>query len=633
MSERLKWQDELELFGRIKNTLVLTDNIYDCYPVAGDDGRLGFTSSLEAYIVKYLTDAEFRAVIGYDPARGFYELYTNPECGQNLLKNTVLFADSDLYKRCVSEKREEGEFLNAERDEDIAKIFYCILAQKKIRIGMIIRYSSRLLSRPDDPEKRERRLFLCMRLGSENTFENRLFVLADKINDLPVWFYYDNPRLKVISVSKPDHAAREKIIRKMSTELLDTYSIDHKQYDELVKVFVGLSEGMLTSDIQNLFRMMYDQKMGFEQIEKAILLYRHGVNENPWKQIKKETLLDLERNLSKRVVGQEKVIARSAEVIRRAALGMTGLQQSSHSSRPRGVLVFAGPTGTGKTELAKAITEQLFMDDRNIIRFDMSEYRAEHSDQKLLGAPPGYVGYEQGGQLTNAVREHPFSVLLFDEIEKAHPSILDKFLQILDDGRITDGHGDTVYFQDCLIIFTTNLGIVVPSPNIPGRWVTNVSYKEDITYKEVEQKVLTAIKEYYREQIARPELLSRIGDNILVFDYIRPSAVKSIVDMQVERICKGLKDRIGLQIHLAEQAYSDLYEYCREDLPKGEGGRGIGNTVERCLINPLASNPVFRDAVEGNMDLEIERLVKTEDGIIVSARKTADDVSASGADK
>lgn len=295
--------------------------------------------------------------------------------------------------------------------------------------------------------------------------------------------------------------------------------------------------------------------------------------------------------------------------------------------------MFAGPTGTGKTELAKAITEQLFMDDRNIIRFDMSEYRAEHSDQKLLGAPPGYVGYEQGGQLTNAVREHPFSVLLFDEIEKAHPSILDKFLQILDDGRITDGHGDTVYFQDCLIIFTTNLGIVVPSPNIPGRWVTNVSYKEDITYKEVEQKVLTAIKEYYREQIARPELLSRIGDNILVFDYIRPSAVKSIVDMQVERICKGLKDRIGLQIHLAEQAYSDLYEYCREDLPKGEGGRGIGNTVERCLINPLASNPVFRDAVEENMDLEIERLVKTEDGIIVSVRKTADDVSASGADK
>jgi len=135
------------------------------------------------------------------------------------------------------------------------------------------------------------------------------------------------------------------------------------------------------------------------------------------------------------------------------------MQHSSESSKPRGILFLAGPTGTGKTEIVKAIAEALFEDEKTLIRFDMSEYTAEHSDQKLFGAPPGYVGYDNGGQLTNAVKNNPFSILLFDEIEKAHPNIMDKFLQILEDGRMTDGQGNTVYFSETLIFFTSNVGI------------------------------------------------------------------------------------------------------------------------------------------------------------------------------
>lgn len=384
-----------------------------------------------------------------------------------------------------------------------------------------------------------------------------------------------------------------------------------------------MTDGMCMKDIGKTILLMIGQKIPFEHIEKAIWLYRHGVRENPWEMMDHKVINDLEDELNRHIVGQEKAVRRASDIIKRAVLGMTGLQQSSSSMRPRGVLFLAGPTGTGKTQLAKEITKSLFKDERNMIRFDMSEYRAEHSDQRLLGSPPGYVGYEEGGQLTNAVKEHPFSVLLFDEIEKAHPSILDKFLQILDDGRLTDSHGETVYFQNCLIVFTSNLGISQPVRNSDGssEWKTVLEYRDGIPYEEVENTVLGGIRTYYREQIARPELLSRIGDNIIVFDFIRPGSMHRIMRMQVEQICAALKENRDLEIELAETAFADLDAYCGRDLLKGEGGRGVGNSVERFLINPLASY-LFSRSVGQDQKLLIKSLKEVNGAVTIEAEET-----------
>ena len=180
------------------------------------------------------------------------------------------------------------------------------------------------------------------------------------------------------------------------------------------------------------------------------MIYIYGVKENPWKSLDLAELRNAQAHFESRVKGQDYAVTKTLDVIKRAVTGMSGLQGSSHT-RPKGVLFFAGPTGTGKTETAKTLAEMLFGDESCCIRFDMSEYGQSHSDQKLLGAPPGYVGYEAGGQLTNAVKKNPFSILLFDEIEKAHPSVLDKFLQILEDGRMTDGQGNTVYFSESML--------------------------------------------------------------------------------------------------------------------------------------------------------------------------------------
>jgi ATP-dependent Clp protease ATP-binding subunit ClpA len=231
----------------------------------------------------------------------------------------------------------------------------------------------------------------------------------------------------------------------------------------------------------------------------------------------------------------------------------------------------------------------------------MSEYGQSHSDQKLLGAPPGYVGYEAGGQLTNAVKENPFSILLFDEIEKAHPSILDKFLQILEDGRMTDGQGNTVYFSECIIIFTSNLGIY--TRDVTGVRTENVNSSMD--YATIQKRVRSAIEDYFKLELGRPEILNRIGENIVVFDYIRPDVAKLILESQVKKIIRNLASEKKITLEISDAAMATLLEESLQNLQNG--ARGIGNIVESMLINPL-SRYLFDNKIGENTKLNIKSI-------------------------
>lgn len=279
-------------------------------------------------------------------------------------------------------------------------------------------------------------------------------------------------------------------------------------------------------------------------------------------------------------------------------MGLSGIQGGA-SSRPKGVMFLAGPTGTGKTELAKTIAEFIFGDESFVTRFDMSEYQQPHSDQKLLGAPPGYIGYSDGGQLTNAVKANPFCVLLFDEIDKAHPSILDKFLQILEDGRITDSAGETVYFTEALIIFTSNLG-VVGTDSESGKHFQTIT--PDMSFEQVEKELLSTIKDYFKYTIQRPELLNRIGDNFIVFDFIREDIAQDILDIKINKIIENLEREKDIILTIDAGFRRFLLDKAKENLENG--GRGIGNVVETVLINPL-SNIIIREIDKGNKDINI----------------------------
>ena len=273
-----------------------------------------------------------------------------------------------------------------------------------------------------------------------------------------------------------------------------------------------------------------------------------------------QKLVKMEDRLHQRVVGQDEAVRLVSEAVRRARAGL------QDPKRPTGSFLFLGPTGVGKTELARALAEFLFDDERAMVRIDMSEYQEKHSVARLIGAPPGYVGYEAGGSLTEAVRRRPFAVILFDEVEKAHAEVLNALLQLLDDGRLTDGQGRTVDFRNTIVIMTSNLG---------SQWILELSASE---HAEMERRVTLALREHFR-----PELLNRI-DEIVIFHALSRDDLKRIVLLQVQGLRAMLAER-ELGLELTEPALEALVE---EGYDPHYGARPLKRTLQRRIQNPLA---------------------------------------------
>jgi ATP-dependent Clp protease ATP-binding subunit ClpB len=288
-----------------------------------------------------------------------------------------------------------------------------------------------------------------------------------------------------------------------------------------------------------------------------------------------QKLIKMEERLHQRVVGQDEAIAAVANAIRRARAGL------QDPNRPLGSFIFLGPTGVGKTELARALAEFLFDDEHSMIRIDMSEYQEKHTVSRLIGAPPGYVGYEESGQLTEAVRRRPYSVVLFDEIEKAHPEVLNVMLQLLDDGRLTDGKGRTVDFKNTVVIMTSNIG---------SHYIAETAIKGDPMSEGVKREVMDALRAHFR-----PEFINRV-DDIIIFHALTREQMRTIVDIQLRGLVKRLEDR-KIHVEMSDPAKDLIIE---EGYDPTYGARPLKRTIQRRILDQLAMRVLQGDFREGD---------------------------------
>jgi energy-coupling factor transporter ATP-binding protein EcfA2 len=586
MSERPlpAWLREVDNALVIAPHVVIAGNVLDYHLV---DGRL--LQTVPDTLWRVLEPAGYEHLIVFDPGEGVSVIPRTEESRA---------AVAALLDVSVGE---EGARLDADLERCLRLVQDSPNREPpRQRISLAIEQASRLQGDPHSPSPEAFRFFqLAERLATTTrpvfrdgaSLYNVCFWIAQSERDLPDWFASSNPRVRVVALPVPMPDDRRAVIAQLADA--DGAGLTAEERSEFVDDAVDGTAGLPLRAIEEIGQLARRHGSGLPGFSDAARAYRVGISDSPWQQEDtRRRVAGAEEALAARVLGQDAAIRLTLDILMRSVSGLTGAQSGGSTQKPRGVLFFAGPTGVGKTELAKALTELVFGSDDRYVRFDMSEFTAEHAEARLIGSPPGYVGHGAGGELTNAMRRQPFSLVLFDEIEKAHPRILDKFLQILDDGRLTDGAGGTVYFSEAILVFTSNAGMDETTPD--GQALTYETPPE-----VMQTAVRSGVERYFRERLGRPELLNRLGGNIVVFGFITPDVADGIFDLTLARVADRLESAHGAKLVISADARESLRAYSTGDLSMG--GRGIGARLEHALVNPLARNvfaqPPSRGAV------------------------------------
>ncbi len=352
------------------------------------------------------------------------------------------------------------------------------------------------------------------------------------------------------------------------------------RYDKIPKLQKDLDSKLAKLKKLQRSRKILREEITSEDIAEVVSRWT-GVPIVKMLEEEREKLAHIEEELGKRVKGQEEAIKKIADVVRRSRTGI------SDPNRPVGSFIFLGPTGVGKTELTKALAQFMFDDDKALIRVDMSEYMERHSVSKLIGSPPGYVGYDESGQLTETVRHRPYSVILFDEVEKAHPEVFNILLSVLDEGRLTDAKGRVVNFKNSVIILTSNIGSQFIE-KMESLGFTNNNSKQD--YENIKEKVLASLKDHFR-----PEFLNRL-DEIIVFDVLSPEVIREIVDTKIEVVRKRLVSK-AIEFEISEEALSYL---AKEGYDPHYGARPLNRLIQNKILNPVASFIISKGVKKGD---------------------------------
>ena len=636
------WQKELETALLYKKAILLTGNIFDKYLYKNNKNNLKIASMKEC-LKEFMRDKY--NIVFYDPINkipklkgvekkvdesstsGFdAELGSSPEPARSGRKQISIDIEGDIFNICqgmgqINERPlcyilQYGDFIANENDMDNSESRNTIL-----RLGKLIE---------DMPEI------------------NRLIMIFKENSAIPQNLYKDNPCVKLIEVPNPERD---------DLKILFEDIFEMKDNEDNLREAVNITDGLKILEIEQIVNKASKDTNWFEKFKELVKIYKFGSPKDPWMELAIDRLIIAENWFKGKtedregmgIIGQEEPVAKLVDSLFKARTGVTRLV---NDKRPRLTLFFAGPTGVGKTLTAKRLAEFLFGSEDKYVRFDMSEYQQDFQVNRLLGAPPGYIGYADEGILTKTVKQRPFSVVLFDEIEKAHPRIFDIFLQILDDGRLTNSRGETIFFSESAIIFTSNIGARANTiakdtdgkeiQDINGVRMTEEKYSKElrnslvekyhgktlVTTEEIEEirenirnHFKASVKAFFREEISRIELLNRVGeDNIIVYEYIvDPEDIKKLINNSIQHIKGEIEKNYSNKKVILEEdkIFNYFFEKCKDKVAE-YGGRGLDQILSGDLLSIISSGIVksggqekegsFKVFVNDKGELDCERV-------------------------
>jgi hypothetical protein len=617
--------------------------IYD--PTESDDKRFTIASPFTETVKESDSEdepVEYERTYSDKLAQHFWEILHEDELDEQMIGHNAGGPSFDMarihYAVTENGRMTENELI------DKFKSFWDLIntegGAKTTGYVFVIKMTSRLLSREGSSNglgADELLLFRQLLNISQNIVKNsehKLIILANKATDLPMWFIDEtvNPFIKKMTIEKPSESNKRAFFDMLIDEVSFGEEFNRKYHAAVQESRSRMKPEDRESEFEKKTKrkfLAYTNDFSMKMLEYyqaylhqghkidspdkigySVSSFKAGTLENPWEDEEKvRDILRITDVVSNKIKGQEQALKTVQGILTRAAIG---LGRVDNPNAPRVVLFLAGPTGTGKTEICKQLAEAIFGSEDRIVRFDMSEYGQEHADQKLFGAPPGYVGYEEGGKLTNAMKKEPFSLVLFDEIEKAHGSIMDKFLQILSDGRLTDGKGETVSFTDAIIAFTSNAGVTSPTPrdinealDIEKKMGNEARPEKEMNMKAVveleaagatQQQIYDQVKEYFRYNVkhyfcctlGRPELYGRIEDALVYYNYIGKDAVHAICVNKIKGITEEAIDKYKLAGVDYSAVVDAIVEHCQSERVRSMGARGIGKAVNMVFEGSLS---------------------------------------------
>jgi ATP-dependent Clp protease ATP-binding subunit ClpA len=565
------WCEELRTGLSFASQFALSGNVRDLYPLPKSN-TLRYVA-LEPAIRAILRGRGIEAMLVHDPVDGLrLSGPHNPETERYLSRQGFQIGET------------------ASTADAMATLIRRVTALREMSLALVIDYAEqtlagfgaeRALVEVEADKAARARLGKRPKGASKAPFGNPIFWIGSVSPSSGIGS--EDGAVREIPVDRPTLEVRLRYAQTLAEHFPEAETANADDTIRHLERFALLTDGESLVTMRAIAQLARSEGLRLDALETAIRTYRTGQRKNPWTSpFLRSRMASARQALADRVKGQDHAIDKTVDILLRSITGLSGSQSSGGLTRPRGVLFFAGPTGVGKTELAKAVTELLFGDEGACHRFDMSEFMAEDSVARLIGSPQGRDGPAQTGELTAALRERPFSVFLFDEIEKAHPRILDTFLQVLDEGRITDASGVTAHFSEALIIFTSNIGMFGGAKSMN----MGMNILPSDPYDALDRKIHEAVQDHFRYDLQRPELINRLGQNVVSFDFIHPLSERAIFEATITRVCDKVLAEHGLEVTLTSSARSVLQDICTRDV--FDGGRGIGNRVETHFVNPLA---------------------------------------------